>query len=159
MADWRDDLDDPFANDDPFAGETPKPAVDEPKPSLLRRAAGAVGGVIAELPQIAYEGVAAIPNAMYRGVQHATTTVPAFLGGLAGGSSAEEAAQQADVERQRIAQSNLLPPTLGQGSWFGQGINYGVNQLVERGIISPESAQGVGDLLAVVGGGGVANRL
>ncbi len=135
------------------------PPTTEPKPSLLRRGVNAVGGALAEIPQIAYEGAVAIPNAMYRGVQHATTTVPAFLGGVAGGSSMEDSARMADVERQRIAQSNLLPPTLGEGSWFGQGINYGVNQLVERGIISPESAQGVGDLLAIVGGGGVANRL
>ena len=137
------------------------PSVPEPKPSFLRRAAGVVGGAVAEIPQIAYEAVAAVPNAMYRGVQHATTTVPAFLGGVAGGSSVEDAARAADVERARIAQSHIpgLPPTLGQGSWLGQGVGYGVNQLVERGIISAESAQGVGDLLAIVGGRGPMNRL
>jgi hypothetical protein len=144
----------------PEGAEVVQPAPSAPKPSLLRRGAGLVGGAIAEIPQLAYEGLVAAPvNAMSRGLQHATTTVPAFLGGVAGGQSAGDAAAMADVERKRIAQSNLLPPTFGQGSWVGQGIGHVVNSLIDKGIISPESAQGVGDILAVVGGGKVANKL
>ena len=76
MADWKDK--DPFAggdSDDPFAGESPSVAFSEAapeKPSLLRRGLSAVGGAIAEIPQIAYEGVAAVPNAMYRGDRKST---------------------------------------------------------------------------------------
>lgn len=129
---------------------SPLPEVAPEKPSLFRRGLSAAGGVLAEIPQIAYEGVAGTANAFARQMSNAMA-VPDYVGGILGGGSPEEAAQFANQRIQKNANWNLMPPTLGRGSWVGRGIGYGANKLAESGLLAPEDVQMVGDTLAVAG--------
>jgi len=169
VADWKDE--DPFAgsgSDDPFAGEAPSPVapvVPPTKPSYWQGMKNVTGAYLRTGYQPLKMGAEAATGwvqGLGQGVGQAGAMLGQGAAALAGGGGAQGALQAASEAQHEQLQQSIVPEwvhkAIGEPSWMGQGIGAGVNELVKRGIISEDSARNVGNLLMLVGFGGVAPK-
>ena len=150
-------MNDPFADEeikDPFAGETPSPPIAKAPMSAPELVATGV----AQVPKMLYEAGAGTVNAFGQafGMAQAPFDVAA---GLVTGQGVQKSMEQGGRRIDQYKNWAPVPPTLGEPSWLNQIVGGGVNSLVQRGIISQESAESVGRLLAIAGAPKMLNSL
>jgi len=136
---------------DPVSSEVPASLASTPieKPSVgdyvwrgVKAGAKYAGQVAAEPFQLGYEAVVAPLSGAYRTAWNVASYLPAVAGGMAGGASLGDAAQQARPVLEENRQRGL-PATLGKGSWLGRGIGAGVNALAQADAVRLGLMQGM----------------
>ena len=113
---------------------------------------------VSQVPKMLYEAGAGTVNAFGQafGMAQAPFDVAA---GLVTGQGVQKSMEQGGRRIDQYKNWTPVPPTLGEPSWLNQIVGGGVNSLVQRGIISPESAESVGRLLAIAGAPKMLNSL
>lgn len=113
---------------------------------------------VSQVPKMLYEAGAGTVNAFGQafGMAQAPFDVAA---GLVTGQGVQKSMEQGGRRIDQYKNWTPVPPTLGEPSWLNQLVGGGVNSLVQRGIISPESAESVGRLLAIAGAPKMLNSL
>lgn len=153
----------PKADDysDLFPPETPAqtaPSTARPAPITLGQVGNAIVTGASQVPKMLYEAGAGTVNAFGQafGMAQAPFDVAA---GLVTGQGVQKSMEQGGRRIDQYKNWTPVPPTLGEPSWLNQLVGGGVNSLVQRGIISPESAESVGRLLAIAGAPKMLNSL
>lgn len=145
---------DPFAFEskkveDPFPEESaPKPVIaPEPyRPHPLRALVTAAG----QVPKMIGEGVVGTGNALLQSWGNAMAPFD-VAGGLLSGKSLEESAEIANRRIKANQAWNPIPSFTGSPSWLAQGMGAATNELVKRGVTTPENLQVIGQELALLG--------
>lgn len=140
--------------------EIPKPITSSPRPSYWQGMKNVTGNYLSTFAQPIKMGAEAglgWVEALGTGVKQ--TGAMLGQGAAAVGGGPQGVLQAASEAQHEQLQRPILPEWVhgvsGSPSWMAQGMGGTVNELVERGVISRDTAQNVGNLLMLVGMGGV----